>query len=64
MQLNPFKKISEQAAGIKGISAVAAGTAGGLLTAGGNLAHRIANRKEDLKIKVNLEQQAAFLLQL
>lgn len=64
MQLNPFKKISEQAAGIKGISAVAAGTAGGLLTAGGNLAHRIANRKEDLKNKGKLRTAGGFLLQL
>ena len=60
MQLNPFKKISEQAAGIKGISAVAAGTAGGLLTAGGNLAHRIANRKEDLKNKGKLRTAGGF----
>lgn len=60
MQLNPFKKISEQAAGIKGISAVAAGTAGGLLTAGGNLAHRIANRKDDLKNKGKLRTAGGF----
>lgn len=49
MQLNPFKRVRDEALGGKAMTAAAAGLAGAGLTAGGNLLHRGANFKKDWK---------------
>lgn len=51
MQLNPLKRIKDDALGMKTLTTGAAGVAGGALTAGGNLLHRGANFKKDWKSK-------------
>lgn len=66
MQLNPFKKISEQAAGGKAMLAGAAGAVGALGVAGGNLAHRAVNAKKNFNangggLKGGLKTAGGFL---
>lgn len=63
MQLNPFKKIGEQAVGGK---AMLAGAAGALGVAGGNLAHRAVNAKKNFNangggLKGGLKTAGGFL---
>lgn len=66
MQLNPFKKIGEQAVGGKAMLAGAAGAAGALGVAGGNLAHRAVNAKKNFNangggLKGGLKTAGGFL---
>lgn len=63
MQLNPFKKVSEQALGGK---AMLAGAAGAVGVAGGNLAHRAVNAKKNFNangggLKGGLKTAGGFL---
>lgn len=63
MQLNPFKKVSEQALGGK---AIMAGTAGAVGVAGGNLVHRAVNAKKNFNangggLKGGLKTAGGFL---
>lgn len=63
MQLNPFKKIGEQAVGGK---AMLAGAAGAVGVAGGNLAHRAVNAKKNFNangggLKGGLKTAGGFL---
>lgn len=66
MQLNPFKKVSEQALGGKAMLAGAAGAVGALGVAGGNLAHRAVNAKKNFNangggLKGGLKTAGGFL---
>lgn len=66
MQLNPFKKIGEQAVGGKAMLAGAAGAVGALGVAGGNLAHRAVNAKKNFNangggLKGGLKTAGGFL---
>lgn len=66
MQLNPFKKVSEQALGGKAIMAGTAGAVGALGVAGGNLAHRAVNAKKNFNangggLKGGLKTAGGFL---
>ena len=66
MQLNPFKKVSEQALGGKAMLAGAAGAVGALGVAGGNLAHRVVNAKKNFNangggLKGGLKTAGGFL---
>ena len=66
MQLNPFKKVSEQALGGKAMLAGAAGAVGALGVAGGNLVHRAVNAKKNFNangggLKGGLKTAGGFL---
>lgn len=66
MQLNPFKKVSEQALGGKAIMAGTAGAVGALGVAGGNLVHRAVNAKKNFNangggLKGGLKTAGGFL---
>lgn len=66
MQLNPFKKVSEQALGVKAIMAGTAGAVGALGVAGGNLVHRAVNAKKNFNangggLKRGLKTAGGFL---
>lgn len=66
MQLNPFKKVSEQALGGKAMVAGAAGAVGALGVAGGNLVHRAVNAKKNFNangggLKGGLRTAGGFL---
>lgn len=66
MQLNPFKKVSEQALGGKAMLAGTAGAVGALGVAGGNLVHRAVNAKKNFNdngggLKGGLKTAGGFL---